>query len=76
MKSGNHIDHLAHEALEKGRAEDAWAGLRNVYFKEGTPTDGFTAMVQRFAALGVRATSEWRSINGKDMEFIILSPIR
>lgn len=76
MKSGNHIEHLAAEAIEKGRAEDAWIGLRNAYFNEGTREESFAAMVACFAGLHVRAISEWRSVNGNDMEFIVLTPVR
>lgn len=74
MKSGNHIEHLAREALEKGRAEDVWIGLRNAYFREGTQEEGFAAMVQWFADLGVTATSDWREMPKGRMEFIVLTP--
>lgn len=74
MQSGNHIEHLAHEALEKGRAEDVWIGLRNAYFRDGTQEEGFAAMVQWFADRSVTAASDWREMPKGRMEFIVLTP--
>lgn len=75
MTFGNHVEHIASDALANGRAETTWLSLRSTYFSEGTPQEGFAAMVQCFAELGVRATSEWRFVNGARMEFIVLSPM-
>jgi hypothetical protein len=75
MQPGNHIEHLAHEALEKGRAEDMWIGLRNTYFREGTQEEGFSDMVKCFAELGVKATSDWRELPAGRKQFIVLTPI-
>ena len=57
MESGNEIDHLAAQALREGYAQTMWLGMRNAYFRAGTPNEGWAAMVAAFDARGV-AVSE------------------
>lgn len=73
MKYGSEIEHLADEALTTGHAETTWLALRNVYFREGTPEDGWAALVDWFAKRGVRALSEQRQTQGGLVEFIRLT---
>ena len=50
--------------------------LRNVYFRDGTPEDGWDAMVNCFAGMGIRAVSDWQRINGQEVECVLLTPKR
>jgi len=76
MKAGNEIDHLAAEAKRNGHADTLWLMLRNVYFRDGTPEDGWDAMVNCFAGMGIRAVSDWQRINGREVEYVLLTPKR
>ena len=76
MTIGNAIDHLADDARAKGFAETTWLGLRNTYFSDGSPEDGWEAMLASFKRRGIKATSEWRQMPKGKMEFIVLTPFR
>ena len=76
MNFGNEIEHLAQEAKRNGQAETPWLMLRNVYFRTGTPEQGWQAMVDCFTGMGIKATSEWRRLNGREVEFVLLTPKR
>lgn len=76
MNPGNEIDHLAAECQRKGQAEALWLMLRNAYFRDGTPEDGWDAMVNRFAGMGIRAVSDWQRINGQEVEYVLLTRMR
>lgn len=73
MQLGNEIEHLAAECQRNGHAETLWLMLRNAYFRDGTTEEGWQAMVECFAGMGVRALSEWRHINGRRMEYVLLT---
>ncbi len=76
MKPGNEIEHLANEARTNGKAETSWAMLRNAYFRGGTPVEAFKEMKVCFAGMGIQAISEIRIINGRQVEMVVLTPIR
>lgn len=73
--AGNSLEHSARKALETGRAEVPWLLLRNLHFRDGTPTDGRMAMEAAFAALGVRVRVVDRAMpNGTQMQWVVLTP--
>ena len=76
MSPGNEIEHLAAECQRNGQAEALWLMLRNAYFRDGTPDEGWRSMVECFDGMGIRAVSEWRRINGRQMEYVLLAPRR
>jgi len=76
MTIGNAIDHLADEARAKGFVETTWLAMRNVYFRDGSPEEGWDAMVASFKARGIKVTSDWRQMPKGKMEFIVLTPFR
>jgi hypothetical protein len=73
MTLGNELDHLVDKVAEEGSAETAWLMLRNVYFKEGTPTEGWHAMTAWFASKGVLAIKERRMVKGSEVAFVCLT---
>lgn len=73
--AGNTLEHSAREALAKGRAEVPWLLLRNMHFRDGTPTDGRKAMEEAFAELGVQVRLVDRTMpNGTQMQWVVLTP--
>ena len=73
--AGNSLEHSARKALEAGRAEVPWLLLRNLHFRDGTPTDGRRAMEAAFAELGVQVRLVDRTMpNGTQMQWVVLTP--
>lgn len=73
--TGNALEHEARKALETGRAEVPWLLLRNLHFRDGTPTDGRKAMEAAFAELGVQVRVVDRTMpNGTQMQWVVLTP--
>lgn len=72
---GNSLEQSARKALSEGRAEVPWLLLRNLHFREGTPTDGRKAMEAEFAELGVLVRLVDRTMpNGTQMQWVVLTP--
>ncbi|WP_426304052.1 hypothetical protein ACN9MJ_13640 [Acidovorax facilis] len=73
--AGNSLEQSARKALEVGRAEVPWLLLRNLHFRDGTPTDGRKAMEAAFAELGVQVRVVDRTMsNGTQMQWVVLTP--
>lgn len=73
--AGNTLEQSARKALEAGRAEVPWLLLRNLHFRDGTPTEGRRAMEVAFAELGVHVRVIDRTMpNGVQMQWVVLTP--
>jgi hypothetical protein len=73
MPKTSEIEDLADEAKRTGRAETLWGGLR--IFFGGTPEEAWQNMVKSFQELGVRATTEDRTMNRKKVTVVVLVPL-
>jgi hypothetical protein len=40
------LEHIANDVQAGRRREESWSELRNIYFREGTPEDGWRALLE------------------------------
>jgi hypothetical protein len=68
------LDHIADDVLAGRRREEWWSELRNIYFPEGTPEEGWRALLDWAKAHHIEVRAEEVRISGRSGRWVTFTP--
>jgi hypothetical protein len=68
------LEHIADDVLAGRRREEWWYVLRNSYFREGTPEDGWRALLDWAKAHHIEVRAEEVRVSGRPDRLVYFTP--